>query len=88
MQHVGNALLLRRNRGAARSISRRCGGVKSAARRAVEGAAGVVLHQIALRFRLLSAPRFSSHRLWVLQPSDYRQFALPIIGSGVIRLHY
>lgn len=84
MQHVGNALLLRRNRGAARSIVVGAEGVKSAARRAVEGAAGVVLHQIALRFRLLSAPRFSSHRLWALQPFDFRYSALPVIGSGVV----
>jgi len=33
--------------------------MKRALRRAVDGAAGVVLHQIALRLLLLSAPRFS-----------------------------
>ena len=68
--------------------------MKSAVRRAVEGAAGVVLHQIALRFRLLSAPRFSLHRLWVLQafrfslfrPSRYRLRSgkLTLLGSIII----
>lgn len=58
--------------------------MKRAARRAVEGAAVTMLRQIALRLLLLPALRFSLHRLWVFQPSDFRYSALPVIGSGVI----
>ena len=83
MQHVGNALLLRRNRGAERRIvedtedEARCA---ACSRRRGWGRAA----SDRFAFPVAFGSSISLHCLWAFQPSDFRHSALPVIGAGVI----